>query len=163
MELNSIPRFHSVDERSFDSIYRRGLVVFYRSQFRNPKWLAKNLPNHRELGVFPRDAKLRTFLRSGPACAATLTLLRGFLYEKTAEECLDLLEEYVERGGDGGITRKTLRLACGLSEEQTGEGAEGCMSDLLQRATKREPGTTQEACVAGATAGRGQRPLRPAR
>lgn len=32
-----------------------------------------------------------------------MTMLRGFFYDMTAATCADILEEYVERGGDGGV------------------------------------------------------------
>lgn len=117
MELNSVPRFQGVTERNFDSISRRGLVVTYRAQFRDAEWLRTN--GHRlppGSGVFPRDPSLRAFLRSGPAIACTLRMLRGFLYTRSYQDCVDILEAYAERGGDGGLTRMTMRAACGLAE-----------------------------------------------
>ena len=55
LELNSVPRFQGVDERTFDSILRRGLVVVYKAQFRDAEWLREHLPDHERMGIFPKD------------------------------------------------------------------------------------------------------------
>ena len=117
LELNSLIHFNGVNKTNFDSIFRRSLVIPHHAQFRDADYLrAQGLTD--TPGIFVRDPSLKVFLRSGPAVAATLTLLRGFLYERSYADCLDIMEAYVVRGGDGGITRKSLLQACGLSEHE---------------------------------------------
>jgi len=65
-------------------------------------------------GRFPRDQSLRDFLRSGPAVAATIKILWGFMSEKSGDMRVDLIEAYVLRGGDKGLAWASMRLACGL-------------------------------------------------
>lgn len=43
-----------------------------------------------------------------------LEIIHGFLCEKSYEDCSDIIEAYAVRGGDGGLTRKTIRMAAGL-------------------------------------------------
>jgi len=68
-------------------------------------------------GIFPRDCDLKDFLRQSPSVLATLRKLHGFLNSHSEEDCRDIIEAYVLSGGDGGVTRRSLRYACGLEEE----------------------------------------------
>lgn len=43
-----------------------------------------------------------------------MEIIHGFLCEKSYEDCSDIIEAYAVRGGDGGLTRKTIRMAAGL-------------------------------------------------
>ena len=65
--------------------------------------------------MFICDPTLKDFLTSQPAAAAFLRLLEGFLVGKDANECRCLIEDYAVGGGDGGITRQVMRVACGLA------------------------------------------------
>ena len=53
-------------------------------------------------GIFPRDPTLKDFLREKPACLVTLRCIWNYARSRTAEQCRDVLEKYVVRGGDGG-------------------------------------------------------------
>lgn len=105
LELNSVPKFANVTESAFNSLLRRGLVIYYKAQFKDPSWLKRNMPDHDARGVFARDPSRRQFLRSAPSVAATLTILRGFWYSYSATDAMDIIEEYADGGGDAGITR----------------------------------------------------------
>ncbi len=69
--------------------------------------------------MFPRDPYLKELLRSGPAVAATLQKLWGFLMSRTADDCLRTIERYVTEDIDGGLTKRSLRFCCGLADEAT--------------------------------------------
>ncbi len=80
-------------------------------------FLQNHYPKHEQQGIFPQVPSLKDFLRSDPAVAATLRKLWGFLPTRSFEACQKTIEVYVVRGGDGGLTRRSLRFCCGLSEE----------------------------------------------
>ena len=61
-------------------------------------------------GVFKKDPTLKTFLKSGPAIAATLSFIRGHMHKKTEAACRRSIEDYVD-GREGGVTRRILRFA----------------------------------------------------
>ena len=69
-------------------------------------------------GIFPRDPTLKDFLREKPACLVTLRCIWNYARSRTAEQCRDVLEKYVVRGGDGGLTLATVRRSCGLTPNE---------------------------------------------
>ena len=114
-------------------------MIPHHSQFRDADFLRMH-GKMDEPGVFVRDPALKVFLKSGPAVAATLTLLRGFLYARSYHDCLDIMEAYVVRGGDGGITRKSLLQACGLTEAEVPRlDSQQPLSKVTGQPTKTEP------------------------
>ncbi len=118
LELNTLVKFAGVTEANFNSIYRRGWVMQYKARFMDADYLNNSFPDHESVGVFRRDPTLKDFLKSGPAIAATLRKLWGFLMQHSYNDCVSTIESYVVRGGDGGLTKKSLRFCCGLAEQQ---------------------------------------------
>ena len=125
MELNTFMKFSGVVEDTFDSIMRRGWVMVFRARFADASVLRAQFPDGLPPGVFARDPDLKHFLKSDPACGATLQLLRGFWLHNSKAQCQDIIEHYAARGGDDGVTRKSLRFACGLVEEIPDDVPEG--------------------------------------
>ena len=71
-------------------------------------------------GIFPKDATLKDFLRSKPACLVTLRMLWQFARDHSATDCRSFLEDYVVGGKDEGLTESCVRQASGLKViEQT--------------------------------------------
>ena len=118
-EMNKLMRFTGVSEDSFPSLMRRSLCIELKSVFKDPEIIMREYAGRdaAALGVFPRDPTLKEFLKSGPAVAASLRLLHGFLGTNSEEDCRRIIESYVEHGVDRGLTRALLRKACGLSLE----------------------------------------------
>ena len=65
-------------------------------------------------GVFPKDPDLSRFLTSPQAVAAALQLQHGFESQFGKRDCIDMIENYVTWGGDGGLTEATMRKPCRL-------------------------------------------------
>ncbi len=80
-------------------------------------WLHVNMPNHEEKGVFARDPTLKDFVRSGPACLASLTDLWSYARAHAANDCYQVIEDFVANGCDEGNTEPILRSACGVKEK----------------------------------------------
>jgi len=114
LEVNKLMSFAGVSERNFNSILRRSLVWKPRGRFVDKEFLRTRYPDAAEDGIFPADEELRTWLRSGPCVAAAIRLQHGFECDHGRQECIDLIESYVVRGGDCGLTEDAMRQACGL-------------------------------------------------
>ncbi|CAE7885112.1 unnamed protein product, partial [Symbiodinium necroappetens] len=114
VELRGWKRFVGVTEENINSIFRRTAVCAYKSTFVD----AARISGREELaashGIFPRDPTLKDFLREKPVCLVTLRCIWNYARSRTAEQCRDVLEKYVVRGGDGGLTMATVRRSCGL-------------------------------------------------
>ena len=57
---------------------------------------------------------MKDFLRSGPAVRCAFKISLGFLTGKTEQDCRNIIEGYVARRKDRGLTRALMRQACGL-------------------------------------------------
>ena len=79
-ELNSLLKFTNVTEATFNTIFRRSLVVHFRSQFMDRKFLESTLglTAAANVGLFPRDYEAKTRIIQGPAIAAGLRIGLGF-------------------------------------------------------------------------------------
>ena len=118
-EMNQTPRFRAATEANFNSVERRSLVVELRGQFVTEGEIQAAFPqggNEAE-GIFVKDPTLKDFLTSSGAVAAFLRLLEGFLKTRSQATCRALIEDYAVMGGDRGLTRQVMRLACGLSPD----------------------------------------------
>lgn len=82
-----------------------------------------------------------------------MTMLRGFFHDMTAA-CADILEEYVERGGDGGLTLNTLRTTYVLPVDEPES------PEMLERRVKEEQQPTDGASVGVGKIRRGGETLR---
>ena len=118
-EMNQTPRFRAASEANFNSIERRSLVVELRGEFLSENELQAAFPQGgaEAQGVFVKDPSLKAFLTSSGAVCAFLRLLEGFLKTRSEASCRAIIEDYVVGGGDGGLTRQVMRLACGLSAD----------------------------------------------
>ncbi|CAE7868918.1 unnamed protein product, partial [Symbiodinium sp. KB8] len=114
-------RFVGVTEENINSIFRRTAVCAYKSTFVD----AVRISGREELaashGIFPRDPTLKDFLREKPACLVTLRCIWNYARSRTAEQCRDVLEKCVVRGGDGGLTLATVRRSCGLTPNENAQ------------------------------------------
>ena len=117
--MNQTPRFRAASEANFNSIERRSLVVELRGEFLSENELQAAFPQGgaEAQGVFVKDPSLKAFLTSSGAVCAFLRLLEGFLKTRSEASCRAIIEDYVVGGGDGGLTRQVMRLACGLSAD----------------------------------------------
>ena len=103
-----------VDKRNFNAVLRRSLVWRVKARFEDPQVLESAYADIAKDGVFPKDPDLQAFLTSGPAVAAGLQMQHSFEMHYNKEQCIDLIENYVSWGGDGGLTEDTMRSACRL-------------------------------------------------
>ncbi|CAE7461722.1 unnamed protein product [Symbiodinium sp. CCMP2592] len=118
-ELNTAPKFGGVTDETINSILRRTAVCAYKSSFVDPARIAGREELAASHGIFPRDPTLKDFLRDNPACLVTLRCVWNYARNRTAEQCRDVLEKYVVRGGDCGLTLATVRRSCGLTPNET--------------------------------------------
>ena len=103
-----------VDKRNFNAVLRRSLVWRVKARFEDPQVLESAYADIDKDGVFPKDLDLQAFLTSGPAVAAGLQMQHSFEMQYNKEQCVDLIQNYVSVGGDGGLTENTMRSACRL-------------------------------------------------
>ena len=114
LEANRMFRFADVGKKDFNAIMRRSLVWRVKSRFEDPQVIQGAYEDIHKDGVFVRDPDLADFIKSGPATAAGIQLQHAFEASHSKEQCLEMIENYVVWGGDGGLTEETMRLACGL-------------------------------------------------
>jgi len=115
MELNSLIRIEGVTEANFHSIFRRGLIIRFKSRFMDAEEYKKLPAEASAAGVFAQESDLRAFLRSDPAVLAGLRLQHAFESRNSRDQCEGIIADYVCRGGDDGKTNEYLRVACGLA------------------------------------------------
>ena len=114
LEANRMFRFADVGKKDFNAIMRRSLVWRVKSRFEDPQAIQGAYEDIHKDGVFVRDPDLADFIKSGSATAAGIQLQHAFEASHSKEQCLEMIENYVVWGGDGGLTEETMRLACGL-------------------------------------------------
>ncbi|CAE7258024.1 unnamed protein product [Symbiodinium sp. CCMP2592] len=107
-------RFFGVDEETFNSLFRRSLLVRYKASFLDSDYILSKIQQPEERGIFPKDPTLKDFLRSSPACLVTLRALWQYARDHNAADCRKCLDEYVVGGKDEGLTELCVRQACGL-------------------------------------------------
>ena len=150
-------RFSGVTEENVDSIMRRTAVCRFKSSFVDMAKLP-DMEDREKLaaahGIFPRDPTLKDFLRDKPACLVTLRCIWNYARRKTAEQCRNVLEQYVVHGGDEGLTRSSVRRSCGLTVEETvtKDPIQEILTSLAENGKKKDQDrTTQQreddACV----------------
>ena len=61
---------------------------------------------------------MKDFVTSSPAAGALFTIIMGDLSDFSVVAFRDKLEKYADGCGDGGLTRATMRSACGLPAEE---------------------------------------------
>ena len=115
-ELNRLLRFLRVTEETFPSIFRRSWCCALHGSFLSEDAVAR-IPDAELKGVFVRDPTLKEFLKSGPCVATTWRILHGFRKRHTNVSARALIEDYAN-GADGGLTKRLMRVACGLPEQE---------------------------------------------
>lgn len=65
-------------------------------------------------GVFPKDPGLKDFWVSRPAVFVALQMQNSFEMKRSQQDCERMIEDYAYWGGDGGLTEKVMREACGM-------------------------------------------------
>ena len=106
--------FDDVDARNFNAILRRSFVWRVKARFEDPHVIAEAYEDIHKDGVFPKDPDLAVFLTSPPAVGAGLQIQHAFEAEYSKQDCVNMIENYVTWGGDGGLTENTMRAACGV-------------------------------------------------
>lgn len=114
LEANRMFSFDSVGEKNFNSNLRRALVYRIKARFEDPHVIEAAYDDIHKDGVFPKDPDLHHFLTSSAAVAAGLQLQHGFEMKFDKQQCIDLIENYVNFGGDHGLTEDVMRTACKL-------------------------------------------------
>ena len=124
-EMNSTLSFKGVSEGTFDSILRRSLVVELRGNFVPAAVLHRQYPSGDggEHGVFQKDPALKPWARSSSAAAALWRIVEGWIGHHTKQQCTDIIDHYVDCGGDGGLTEFVMRAACDLRPRTTHHSA----------------------------------------
>ena len=117
MELNKLITFVGVTERTFYTIFRRALLIKTDSRFLDEEFLASR-PHLTKYGIFARLHGLKEELGSGPCVLAGLLMQQTFENTYGEQACRRLLDDYVLRGHDGGITERYMREACNLSPKK---------------------------------------------
>ena len=110
-ELNETLKFHGVTEMTFPSIMRRSLILDCKGRFVCAQRLASLLPDTQ--GHFLMQEDMKDFVTSQPA-AGLFTVVLGELCDFGVATFRQKIGGYTEGGGDGGLTRATTRVACGL-------------------------------------------------
>ena len=118
--MNETLRFQGAKEESFQSIMRRSLVIIMKARFFPKEVLDKmgfTEGDANDNGYFVSDPDLKDFLASPAAAAAMLRIITGFASRHTLKDLRKVLYNYAEGGGDGGLTRATMRKSCSLPAE----------------------------------------------
>lgn len=113
-EANSMVEFTDVGENNVNSIFRRSLVIYFKSQFFDVGYIQDHVPDAEAKGIFPTDQTLKNALGSGPVARSFLKLLHTCWAGNSRQDCYDLIERYAAGGDDEGLTEETVRKACGL-------------------------------------------------
>ena len=121
-EMNETLKFHGVTEMTFPSIVRRSLIINCKARFVGAQRLASLHPGTQ--GTFSRR-DLKDFVTSQPAAGALFTIVLSELCDFGVATFRHKIESYAEGGGDGGLTRATMRTACGLPAEDVALNQEG--------------------------------------
>ena len=116
LEANRMLQFADVSERNLNSLLRRCFIWIIKSRFEDAQSIAAAYDDIEKDGVFAKDPELAEFLSSPFAVVAGLQLQHAFEEANSKQKCLDMIEEYVSWGGDGGLTEQILREACGLKQ-----------------------------------------------
>ena len=114
-KMNSTMKFHGITEATFPSIMRRWLVILCKGRFVSAARLAR-LPVSTQ-GYFLMQEDMKDIVTSQPAAGALFRMLMGDLSQFSVGSFRQKIESYMDGGGDGGLTRATMRSACGLEQE----------------------------------------------
>ena len=113
--MNATMKLHGITEATFPWIMRGSLVILCKGRFVSAARLAR-LPLGAQGYILMQD-DMKDFVTSKPAAGALFAILMGDLSQFSAVGFREKIESYADVGGDGGLTRATMRLACGLQQE----------------------------------------------
>ena len=132
-ETNVMLQFRNVQERNFNSMFRRCLVWEPKPLFWEQKTLEESYPDAHMDGIFAKDTTLKEFLESGPAIAVSLHVQHGFEVRHSRQDCRDIIEQMVVQGP----TEKKVRAACGLEDrkQEGGSSSATALAHLVRSAT----------------------------
>ncbi|CAE7603156.1 unnamed protein product [Symbiodinium natans] len=114
LEANRLFQFLNVTPRDFNAILRRALVFRIKARFEDPRAIDSAYEDIDKDGIFAKDQELKDFLTSPQAICAALQLQHAFETQHNQQDCLQMIENYAQWGGDHGLTEKTMREACGM-------------------------------------------------
>ena len=120
-EMNAAMKFHCITEAAFASVMRRSLVTLCKGWFVSTARLARLPPGAQ--GYFLMQEDMKDFVTSKPAAGVLFTILLGDLLQFSVDRFREKIESYADGGGDGGFTRGSMRLACGLGQELHAPGS----------------------------------------
>ena len=122
-------RFANITESSWDSIYRRPLVIRLRGKFA-PRAELRGDP-----GVFAKDDTMEDFLESKSAASVFLRILPNHMDKYSVDESSSMIDEYAR--APGGVTWSTILFACRLSPEVQGESTGAAAGEICPLRKKR--------------------------
>ena len=121
--MNATMKFHGITEATFPSTMRRSLVILCKGRFVSAARLAQLPPGAQ--GYFLMQEDMKDFVTSKPAAGALFTILMGDLSQFSVGRFREKIESYADGGGDGGLTRATMRSASALEQELNTAGSSG--------------------------------------
>ena len=114
-EVNGTLKFYGETEMAFPSFVRRPLIINCKGRFVSAQLLASLLPDTQE--HFLTQEEMKDFVTSPPAAGAPFTTVLDELCDFSVATSRQKIERHAECGGDGGLTKATMRAACGLPAE----------------------------------------------
>ena len=107
-EMNETLKFHGVTEMTFPSMMRRS---HSSATVRGGSASRASLPGTQ--GYFLMQEDMKEFVTSQPAAGALFTIVLGELCDSSVATFWQQIEKHAAGGRDGGLTRATMRAACG--------------------------------------------------
>ena len=115
--MNATMKFHGITEAAFASTVRRSLVILCKGRFVSAARLVRLCLGAQ--GFFLMTEDMKDSVASKRAAGALFTILKGHLSQFSVYRFREMIESHTVGGGDGGFTRATVRLACGLEQDCT--------------------------------------------
>ena len=110
---------------------RRSLIINRSGRFVGAQRLA-SLPQGTH-GNFLMQEDMKDFVTLQPAAGALFTIVLSELCDFSVATFEQKVERYAEGGGDGGLTRATMRVACGLPAEDVALHPDGAGHGVAPR------------------------------
>ena len=156
--MNEILPFNGTSDASFDSVFRRSLVMLHKARLEKDVETLFSDGDAAENGYFVRDPTLKDLLLSPPASRICLSMLLSWMKGNDNDQCRRKIDSCAE-GGDGGLTRKTIRKACNLAyteeEDDYDESCPTTHTSLKRRNSTASEWRTPPVHTAGCAAGPG--------
>ena len=134
------------------SMKRRSLIIIScKGRFVSAQRLASLPPGTQAHFLMQED--MRDFVTSQPAAGALFTIVLGELCDFSVATFRQKIGRDAEGGGDGGLTRATIRAACGLSAEDVALHPDGAGHGVAPRPGAGVVETVAERQVPGCLVG----------